>query len=228
MRDRPLDEHLLDPADARLVPLARDRLHDVDEPLDPFALHLVGDLVGHRGRLGFLPRRVDEGEGAVVADLLDDLERLTEVLLGLAGEADDDVRRQREVGDRRAQLHGQPHVALARVRSAHRLEDPRRPDCSGRCACSQTDAHSAIASITGARKSFGCGDVKRSRSTPSTASQARSSSAKSLPSSRPYELTFWPSSVISLTPSPARRVTSATISPGRRETSRPRTAGTMQ
>ena len=44
----------------------------------------------------------------------------------------------------------------------------------------------------------------------------------------PHELTFWPSSVTSLTPFPASRVTSATISPGRRLTSRPRTAGTMQ
>ena len=46
--------------------------------------------------------------------------------------------------------------------------------------------------------------------------------------SRPQELTFWPSSVISLTPSAASRVTSATMSPGRRLCSRPRTAGTMQ
>ena len=46
-----------------------------------------------------------------------------------------------------------------------------------------------------------------------------------LPRSRPYELTFWPSSVTSRTPSLARRVTSARISPGRRLTSRPRTDG---
>ena len=46
--------------------------------------------------------------------------------------------------------------------------------------------------------------------------------------SRPHELTFWPRSVTSRTPSAARRVTSATISPGRRLCSRPRTDGTMQ
>ena len=67
---------------------------------------------------------------------------------------------------------------------------------------------------------------------PSTASQARSSSPNSVFTSgrrsRPQELTFCPRSVISRTPSPARRVTSARISPGRRLTSRPRTAGTMQ
>ena len=32
-------------------------------------------------------------------DLLDHLERLAEVLLRLAGEADDDVGREREIGD---------------------------------------------------------------------------------------------------------------------------------
>ena len=64
---------------------------------------------------------------------------------------------------------------------------------------------------------------------PSTASTARSSSAKvSLSSprrSRPYEFTFWPSSVTSRTPSPARRSTSASSSPGGRLTSRPRVDG---
>ena len=98
--------------------------------------------------------------------------------------------------------------------------------------CSQTASHSAIAAITGSRKSFGCGLVKRIRSIPSTASQARSSSPNSVSSpgrrSRPQEFTFWPSRVTSLTPSAASRVTSATISPGRRLCSRPRTAGTMQ
>src|SRR5215831_12721222 len=106
------------------------------------------------------------------------------------------------------------------------------PDCSGRCACSQTASQSAIAAITGRRKSFGCGLVKRIRSTPSTASQARSSSPNSVrisgSRSRPHELTFWPSSVTSRTPSRASRVTSAMTSPGRRLCSRPRTAGTMQ
>ena len=54
------------------------------------------------------------------------------------------------------------------------------PDWSGRCVCSHTAAHSAIAAITGSRKSFGCGLVNRMRSIPSTASTARSSSPKSV------------------------------------------------
>ena len=98
---RALHEHLLDPAHALLVPRVRASLHDVDQPLDPLALDLLGHLVGHRGRVGALARRVDEGERTVEPDLLDDGERLPEVRLGLAGEADDQIGREREVGDRR-------------------------------------------------------------------------------------------------------------------------------
>jgi ribosomal protein L34E len=47
-------------------------------------------------------------------------------------------------------------------------------------------------------------------------------------SSRPYELTFCPSSVISRTPSATSRSASARSSPAGRDTSRPRVDGTMQ
>src|SRR5262245_48426883 len=123
---RALDEHLLAPADPLSIPRERNPLDDLDEALDPLLLRLVRNLVGHRGRLGSLARRVDEREGAVVADFLDYLQRLLEVAQGLAREADDDVRREREVGDRRAQVADEPEVALAVVRAPHRLEDPRR------------------------------------------------------------------------------------------------------
>ena len=67
---------------------------------------------------------------------------------------------------------------------------------------------------------------------PSIASSSRSSSAKltraSFGRSRPYELTFWPSSVTSHTPSSASRAISSTSSAGSRLTSRPRVDGTMQ
>ena len=47
-------------------------------------------------------RAVDEGERGVETDLVDQLHRLFEVLLGFAGEADDEIRRQRDVGPRLA------------------------------------------------------------------------------------------------------------------------------
>ena len=67
---------------------------------------------------------------------------------------------------------------------------------------------------------------------PSTALTAPSSSAKvardAASRSRPYELTFCPSSVTSTTPSAAWRATSATTSSSGLLRSRPRTEGTMQ
>src|SRR5712691_3404685 len=98
----PLHEDFLDTADPLLVPQLRDPVYDLDEALDPLAFKLVRDLVPGRGCFGPLPRRVDESEGAVVADLLDDLDRLAKVIFCLSREADDDVRRQREVGNRGA------------------------------------------------------------------------------------------------------------------------------
>ena len=93
VRERPFDEHLERAPDEALRALARAALDELDEPLH--ALRPSPDaarrLLESAGRLGAAPRREDERERAVVADLLDDLERLCEVLLGLAREADDDV-----------------------------------------------------------------------------------------------------------------------------------------
>ena len=98
------------------------------------------------------------------------------------------------------------------------------------CSEWQTAGVSAIAAITSSVKSRGCGEVKRTRSSPSTAPTARSSAPNAYrsPNSRPYELTFWPSSVTSSTPCPTSARTSASTSPGRRSRSLPRSDGTMQ
>ena len=88
-----------------------------------------------------------------------------------------------------------------------------------------------MAAIVSGRRSFGCGLVNRTRRMPSTAPTAASRSAKSgrrFVRSRPYELTFWPSSVTSTTPRRASVSTSATMSSGGRLASGPRTDGTMQ
>ena len=66
---------------------------------------------------------------------------------------------------------------------------------------------------------------------PSTASTACSSSENRRGSgrrSRPYELTFWPSSVTSRTPSAASALDLGHELLERRDTSRPRVDGTMQ
>ena len=98
------------------------------------------------------------------------------------------------------------------------------------CSECMTFGVSAIAAITSSVKSLGCGLVKRTRSRPSISPQARSSlpNACRSPNSTPYELTFWPSRVISRTPSATSASTSARMSPGRRSFSVPRSDGTMQ
>ena len=122
----PFDEHFLDASNALAVPLRGQALDDLDEPLDPLALDVVRHLVGHRCGFGARTRRVDERESAVVADLLHDLERLAEVVLGLARKADDQVGAEREIRDRVAQPLDEQQVALAVVRSAHALEHSGR------------------------------------------------------------------------------------------------------
>ena len=56
--------------------------------------HLIAQL----GGLGATPRREEKGEGPVIAHVVDDLERLREIFLGLARKADDDVGGDRAVG----------------------------------------------------------------------------------------------------------------------------------
>src|SRR4051794_4773403 len=68
---RALDQHFLDPPDTFAVARLCNALDDVDQALDPLALHVLGELSVHRRGLRALPRRVDEGERAFVADLLD-------------------------------------------------------------------------------------------------------------------------------------------------------------
>ena len=98
------------------------------------------------------------------------------------------------------------------------------------CSCGITLGVSAIAAITSSVNSAGCGEVNRTRSSPSMSPQARSSweNAWRSPNSTPYALTFCPSRVISQTPSATSARISARMSPGRRSCSLPRSAGTMQ
>ena len=58
--------------------------------------------------------------------MLDHLQRLAEVVLGLPREADDDVRPERQIGDGRAHPFGEGEIPFARVGPAHRFQEPRR------------------------------------------------------------------------------------------------------
>src|SRR3954469_17182894 len=70
-----LHEHVERAADEPLRTLPRPPLDDPDEPLHALDAHLVREeVLREPGRLGASAGRVDEGEGAVEADLLGDLE----------------------------------------------------------------------------------------------------------------------------------------------------------
>ena len=134
-------------------------LDPLDEPLEPLVLDVLRHLALHATGMGAAARREDERERVVVSDLVDDLEGLAEVVLGLAGEADDDVGGPREARNLRTQALGEGDVALARVGAAHGARMRVEPDCRGRWTCSQTAAQSRCAAMTSSRMSFGCGLV---------------------------------------------------------------------
>src|SRR5262249_2995 len=97
-------------------------LDHLDKPLHALHLDIVGDeVVGEGGCLGLAAWRVDERERAVEADLLDHLQGLGEVGLGLPREADDDVGGERAVRDVLRDQRGPGEGALPVGRAAHPL-----------------------------------------------------------------------------------------------------------
>src|SRR5947209_5747807 len=120
-----LHEHLERAPHEALGALARTALHDLHQALHALDLERMRYALVHARRLRAPARGEDEREGSVVADLLDDLQRLAEVILALAGKADDDVGRQRRVRDVLADQRHAVQIPLAVIRAPHRLEDAR-------------------------------------------------------------------------------------------------------
>ena len=114
------DQHLDLAADLRLVLLERDALLQREEPVVALLHDRLGHLIGHRRRRGALADRVLEREGAREPRLLDDAHGVFEVLVGLAGEADDDVGRDRGVRHALAHPVEDAEEPLAAVGAAHR------------------------------------------------------------------------------------------------------------
>src|SRR6478609_2398639 len=93
------DEHLDLTAFERAVLSPADLLLEGDQPLEALLDDLLGHLMLHRRGRSARSDGVLEGEGAGEACRPHDVEGGAEVLLRLAGEADDDVGRDRRVGD---------------------------------------------------------------------------------------------------------------------------------
>src|SRR5688572_1994572 len=92
------------------------------QPLEALLLDVVRQVL-ELGRRRSGPRAVDEAERLVEADGADQRERLLEVLLGLAGIADDEVRRDRDAGPCRLEPLDLRNVFGRRVAAFHQLED---------------------------------------------------------------------------------------------------------
>ena len=120
-------EHLNLPTDEALALLPGDLLDQGGEPLVAVLHHRLGDLVVHRRGRRARSRGVLEGEGTGEARGTHDVEGALEVVLGLAGEAHDDVGRDCGLGHSRAHALDDAEVALRPIRAPHGLEDPVRP-----------------------------------------------------------------------------------------------------
>ncbi len=145
---RAFDEHFLDRADAGLVTAERAALDDLREPLHPFLHHLRRhELVDHGRGFGAGPRREHERVGRVVVGVRDDRERCREVGLRFAGEPDDQVGGDREIGDRGAcglEPRQVPRRGVAAVHAgqcavAPRLQRQVQVLADGRALCHRRD-----------------------------------------------------------------------------------------
>ena len=107
-------------------PLERDRLLERDQPVEPLLDLGLVELTIHLG--GARPRPGEYWNVYAWSKRApNDVERVLEVLLGLAGEPHDDVRTHRDVRDRGPDPFEPAEVTLATVGTLHRPQHPVRP-----------------------------------------------------------------------------------------------------
>ncbi len=90
-----------------------------EERLDALVFHGLGDVIAHRQRRRVGARRVLETERRHEARFAHQRERLLEVMVGLAREADDQIRGEREARTRRLQRCDAIEKVGARVAARH-------------------------------------------------------------------------------------------------------------
>ena len=117
------DEHALGAADHPARDLEGQLLDTLLQAHQPRGLDLGRRIVGHvccrRARTG----AEDEGKAGIEAHFVNELHGLLEVLLGFAGKTDDEIRRQRNIRARRAELFHQRLVFEHGIASLHRRQD---------------------------------------------------------------------------------------------------------
>ena len=88
-----------------------------------FGLHVFRNLIVHVGGRRAGARRILERERAGEADLVDQLHGVAEIRVGFAGEADDEIGGEGELGLRFAQAIDDAQIIVAGVVAVHRVED---------------------------------------------------------------------------------------------------------
>ena len=105
------------------VLLFGDPVLQIDQAVQPLHPLRLGHLVGEEAARSPGPGRVGEHEGRIEAGLFDHLQGPLELGLGLAGEADDDVGGDSQVGKRLAQPLHQVEELLAGIAALHAGQD---------------------------------------------------------------------------------------------------------
>ena len=116
---RAFHQHVDRASQIALVRLERALLHEIHQAVETLLDHLARCVVVHGRSRRALALRIDEREHLVVAHLVHEAVRVLEVLGGLAGESDDDVGGQRDVGYGVTQLRDKRAVMIARVAAVH-------------------------------------------------------------------------------------------------------------
>ena len=117
-----IDDPAHAPPDMPLIPLGRDRALQLGEALESVALHGHRDVVlEQRAARAFL-RRIRERADALEANFFEKIAELREVALGLAGEADDARRADRDFGNGVAQSRDALADRVGALGAAHARE----------------------------------------------------------------------------------------------------------
>src|SRR5262249_13000096 len=116
-------QHIYGLSDARSGETTRLRGDQLIQLSEAGGFYRFGDLVGHFGAGGTGAGRVFGGESRGIAGLADEGERVGEIGVGFAREADDEIARERHVWPRGFDAVDDAEVIRPRVAAVHRLED---------------------------------------------------------------------------------------------------------
>ena len=133
-------------------------LHGGEDLVKALLDHVFGDLVFHPGSGRAPSGRINKGIGVIEPDAADDVQRILDILCGLAREADDDIRRDRYVRNLFADLQGQFDELLLGIMAVHPFENPvraalqRQMDVSGCLGIVPDHPDQVVGQILGMRR----------------------------------------------------------------------------